>query len=158
MLGTENGDSFRGDIVANWVNPNEQYFDGRGGNDSIRTGAGDDTALGGEGNDYIDGGAGNDSLSGGEGDDTIVVGAGTDVMDGGAGTDLVDASAQTGAVSIDLAANQLSFIVPGTGLAAGTGAGLNGLTGFENMAGGSAADQLLGDGGDNVIFVSAGDA
>ncbi|MGR3424692.1 MAG: tandem-95 repeat protein [Sagittula sp.] len=157
VLGTENADSFRGDIVANWVNPNEQYFDGRGGNDSIRTGAGDDTALGGEGNDYIDGGAGNDSLSGGEGDDTIVVGAGTDVMDGCAGTDLVDASAQTGAVSIDLAANQLSFIVPGTGLAAGTGAGLNGLTGFENMAGGSAADQLLGDGGDNVIFVSAGD-
>ena len=78
ITGTENADSFRGDFVASWINPNGQTFNGLGGDDQILAGSGNDTLNGGEGNDLIDGGDDDDTITGGLGDDTIIGGAGTD--------------------------------------------------------------------------------
>jgi Ca2+-binding RTX toxin-like protein len=63
------------------------YFDGRGGDDDIRSGGGDDTLIGGEGNDYISGGAGADSIYGGDGNDSLRGGSGADTLHGGDGDD-----------------------------------------------------------------------
>ncbi|MBT6144559.1 MAG: hypothetical protein HOH74_03955, partial [Gemmatimonadetes bacterium] len=63
---------------------------GRGGNDTIVTGAGNDRVEGGDGNDTIFTKAGDDVLLGGTGDDKLMSGLGSDTSDGGAGDDLLD--------------------------------------------------------------------
>ena len=61
--------------------------EGRGGNDTINTGAGADTIDGGGGGDTITSRAGADIITGGDGDDTINAGDDSDLILAGNGAD-----------------------------------------------------------------------
>ncbi|MHB2169189.1 DUF5801 repeats-in-toxin domain-containing protein [Alsobacter sp. R-9] len=84
VIGGSGGDTLTGNSGSSGK---ANYFDGRGGNDSISGLDGHDTLLGGGGNDTLLGGTGNDSLSGGDGNDSLVGDFGNDRLLGGAGTD-----------------------------------------------------------------------
>jgi Ca2+-binding RTX toxin-like protein len=111
-------------------------------------GAGVDTIVGLEnltGSAFADvliGDAGANLISGGTGDDTIEGGAGNDKLQGGNGNDTVSYSRADGGVTVNLA----------TSLAQNTGgAGVDTLTGFENVLGSSYGDTLMGDASANRI-------
>ena len=108
--------------------------------------AGDDNLNGGSGKDVLYGGAGNDTLQGGVGNDTLHGGTGADVLDGGGGIDTADYSTSGSGVTVDLA----------TGVGSGGDAAGDTLTGFENLTGSAYADDLRGDGGDNILSGGAG--
>lgn len=65
------------------------WFDAKGGNDTMAGGSGNDTLLGGIGNDIIVGGNDRDVLIGGAGADRLTGGAGADRMTGGTGNDIL---------------------------------------------------------------------
>ncbi|BDG73374.1 Hint domain-containing protein [Roseomonas fluvialis] len=102
-----------------------------------------------------------DTLLGGGGDDTIVATGGADVLDGGSrvtfgfgsgfatvpGHDLLDAGADTAGVVIDLAAQTVAG-----GLLEG-----DSIARFEDAAGGTGDDSILGDGGANTLLGRGGD-
>ncbi|HEX8382209.1 MAG TPA: M10 family metallopeptidase C-terminal domain-containing protein [Sphingomonas sp.] len=135
------------------------------GDDIITGNAGANRVKGETGNDRIDGGAGDDILFGDGGDDTIIGGLGDDDLAGGVGIDTVDFYATGAAVTVDLSDTK----------AQNTGAGLDRITGFENLRGstmgdtltGSAAanrikgeagnDRIFGLGGDDTLFGDGGD-
>ena len=119
---------------------------GGAGDDSLSGGAGEDTLIGGAGDDTLAGGGGDDTLTGGGGgDDTLTGGGGDDVLSGGPGTDTARfAGADTG-----VTANLDS----GTA----TGAGLDILSGIENLTGSAFDDTLTGDAGANVLDGGEGD-
>jgi Ca2+-binding RTX toxin-like protein len=116
-------------------------------------GAGSDTITAAEnvtGSSFPDTLIGNtidNTLLGGGGDDTLAGGAGDDTLAGGAEIDTADyASAGLGvAVDLSLAGAQ------NTGRA-----GIDTLTGIENLAGGAGRDALRGDAGANIITGGAG--
>jgi len=143
-----------GGIVVNLAAGSPQVSnDGDGGQDtliSVEYVSGsqfDDTIDGDAGNNYLRGNGGNDIVRGGDGDDRIDGGGGNDVLDGQGGTDLVlYASAATG-VTVDL-----SLAGPQNTV----GAGIDTLSGFENLTGSIHDDQLFGDSGANVISGGAG--
>ena len=91
-------------------------------------------------------GAGNDTVTGSAGDDVILGGAGADTLNGGAGIDTLSYSGSTVAVMINLGANT----------AAGGDATGDIISNFENIVGSSAADNLTGNAGDNVLMGGAG--
>ncbi len=93
--------------------------------------------------DSIYGYAGNDTLNGGDGDDAISGGAGTNKLNGGAGFDAVDYRDSVAAVTVSLAITTAQT----TG-----GGGIDTLSGFEGILGGSANDVLTGDGNANAIY------
>ena len=76
---TDNSDAVTGTIQ-------DEYFDLKGGNDSVYSGGGDDIVVAGDGNDVVYGGSGNDELKGDGGDD---------LLDGGDG--LADVAVYAGA-------------------------------------------------------------
>ena len=98
-------------------------------------------------------GAGLDTLSGFENltgsafDDTLSGDDGNNVLDGGAGTDTASYASAIAAVTVNL-----SILIQQDTL----GAGLDTLTGFENLIGSAFADTLIGDVNDNVIDGGAG--
>ncbi len=111
---------------------------GRGGNDSITTGAGNDITWGGAGTDTINTGAGNDGVQGG---------AGADVMDGGAGDgDLLSYTDSTAGVTVSLA----------TGTGSGGDAAGDTFSNFEDLLGSAHNDTLTGDANTNIIEGGAG--
>ena len=150
VTGTAGNDTLRGtagnDVIC-----------GLGGNDTISGLGGDDTLLGGPGNDVLDGGPGNDALdgsvgndrlvgadgndrlTGGDGNDVLVADLGNDRLDGGPGTDGADFAAATGTVRADLLAGTAS------------GLGSDAVLGVENVTGGRANDQLVGNGAANRL-------
>jgi Ca2+-binding RTX toxin-like protein len=117
------------------------------GNDVIDGGSGDDTLSGGLGNDRETGGAGNDIVFGDDGDDVILEGAGNDVVAGGGDIDLLDYSGVTGGVTL--------WLRDSSPQATG-GAGIDQVTDFENLTGGSGADVLGGDAGSNILSGGSG--
>jgi Ca2+-binding RTX toxin-like protein len=102
-----------------------------------------DSLTGDGGANILTGGAGADTLTGAGGDDLLLGGLGNDGLDGGAGVDTVSyADITGGGVTVSLA-------VAG---AQNTGAaGLDTLTGVENLIGSAGADTLTGDAAANVI-------
>jgi hypothetical protein len=106
--------------------------------------AGDDTLVGSSLGDLLVGGDGNDKLAGGEGADMLKPGTGADAVDGGPGEDLVRYDDFTTPVNVNLGD-------PAPDADGDT------ITTVEDIGGGSAADQLTGDGGPNKIFGLAGD-
>ena len=146
------------DLVREWTgNTTAESFLGDGmrdaviadaGNDTINTLGGDDAALGGAGNDNVDGGDGDDLLSGDEGDDVVRGGNGNDTMGGGQGIDTASYAGATAGVTVVLAY---------TGPQPTIGAGVDDLSGFENLGGSAFADALIGDEGANHISGVAGD-
>ncbi|MFO1009992.1 MAG: Ig-like domain-containing protein [Planctomycetota bacterium] len=115
---------------------------GTAGNDTLTGTSRNDNLVGLAGNDVLDGGGGNDVLDGGDGNDVLVGGSGNDVLTGGAGTDTADYSASAAGVQVNLTT---------TGAQDTLGAGVDTLSGIENVAGGSGADTLTGDAGANVL-------
>jgi len=151
--------------VWNFVEGN--WFDGRGGNDTLLGGLGNDTMFGGTGNDDLTGGAGDDSLIGGLGDDVVEGSDGHDTAVINAAfsdivaTDLGDGSAQI--VSLDgtdifhgVEFFQFSDITltlaqllehPGRSFPS---------TGHDTIEGTTSADTIDGSAGDDVIAGRAG--
>jgi len=82
IFGSNNTDILVGDA-------NDNFFDGRDGNDMISGGDGADTLHGRVGDDMLSGDAGNDRLEGGIGEDTLLGGAGSDRLYGDEGNDIV---------------------------------------------------------------------
>lgn len=128
---------------------------GTAGKDWITGGAGDDIVAGGHGDDILHGNGGHDELRGEAGTDVLYGGSGDDVLDGGAAADVLIggtgldtasyASASSG-VRVNLAATYLN-----TGEAAG-----DQYSDIENLLGGSGADRLGGDAGDNELTGGGG--
>jgi len=135
-------------------------------NDFILTGDSDDNIDALNGNDEIDSGLGNDSINGGNGDDIINAGGGNDFVNGGVGSDTASyhrrlvgflLSTQGGA---GITANLL------TGKASGTEIGNDTLVAIENIetsdgndtiTGSNSANQLISNGGDDIINANGGD-
>ncbi|MGE7989820.1 retention module-containing protein [Pseudomonas sp. NPDC089554] len=117
-------------------------LNGTSGDDVLLAGAGNDTLVAGDGNDVLVGGEGNDKLYGGNGDDLLIGGPGDDLLDGGAGIDTASYAGATAGVIVDLSH---------VGAQNTVGAGVDTLTGIENLIGSDYNDTLIGDGGDNVL-------
>jgi Ca2+-binding RTX toxin-like protein len=103
------------------------------GNDTVNGLAGDDTILGGKGVDILNGDDGNDILQGG---------AGKDTLKGGAGLDVADYSDKKKVVDVAIAKSTTVEV---------NGKVEDKIKGVEGIFGGSAADQLTGDGKANLF-------
>ena len=135
---------------------------------TVNAGGGNDTVTGGSfatgitingeaGDDILTGGSGVDTINGGAGTDTINGGTGTanDTLTGGDGTDRLTYAGVTAALTVNLA----TTTAQSTG-----GAGTDTISTFENLTGGSGADDLTGSsvansisGGDGNDTISGGD-
>ncbi len=98
-------------------------------NNSLYGKTGNDTLNGFYGNDWLDGGLGNDNLNGSQGNDTVSF------------------LTVTGNITVDLRKTSQQY----------TGAGLDILNGFENVAVGAGNDRLTGNGAANRFDSGAGD-
>ncbi|MBH3414149.1 Ig-like domain-containing protein, partial [Pseudomonas putida] len=117
-------------------------LNGTAGNDVLMASNVDTLLDGSDGHDVLVGGSGNDTLHGGTGNDLLIGGLGNDLLDGGAGNDTASYASATGGVTVDL-----SHIGPqDTGAA-----GIDTLTGIENLIGSDYNDTLIGDAGDNLL-------
>jgi VCBS repeat-containing protein len=123
--------------------------------DDLRGSSGNNVIDGGRGADIIDGRAGNDVLNGANGLDTIFGDVGSDIfngdfgadaMFGGDGVDEADYTGSTSGVVVDL----LNAAVN-----AGEAAGDTHVS-IENLRGGVHADQLFGDGANNLLIGARG--
>lgn len=88
-----------------------------------------------------------DTIVGGASDDVIEGAAGDDVLDGGAGSDTISYASASAGVAINL-----SLLMAQNTL----GAGIDTISGFENLLGSAFNDTLTGDGNDNSITGGAG--
>lgn len=114
-------------------------------NETIRATAGNDGLCGNGGNDLMFGGPGEDLLFGGNGNDVLTGGAGADHLYGGPGTDdTANYSDHDTPVTVRLGTTQ------GAGnVTDGVGDAIDPFV--EDILGGTAADRLTGDAGDNFI-------
>lgn len=102
----------------------------------------DDRLTGNGAANLLTGGLGADTIAGGAGDDVIEGGYGGDILTGGTGIDTLSyENARTGVV--------VSLAI--TGPQSTRGAGIDSLSGFENLRGSNSADVLIGDNRGNVI-------
>jgi Ca2+-binding RTX toxin-like protein len=131
------------------------YLRGDDGNNRLQVGdassqmwgmGGNDELIGGTGNDVADGGSGNDTIQGGAGDDIIYGGIGNDVLMGGANSAAGDTLSYADVVRSSVIVN-LSLTSPQDTY----GAGIDTVSGFENLIGGSLNDLLVGNGSANLI-------
>jgi len=95
----------------------------------------------------LSGGAGNDTLIGNGGNDTLVGGVGNDTLDGGIGIDTANYASSAAGVTVNLAL---------AGAQNTGGAGVDTLSGFENLTGSGFNDVLRGTGANNVLNGGAG--
>ncbi|MDO7834268.1 calcium-binding protein [Sphingobium sp. HBC34] len=102
----------------------------------------DSRIVGNDGVNLILAGAGDDRVFGGAGDDRIEGGAGRDYLDGGAGVDSLSYEHAAAGVVVSLGID---------GAQNTRGAGVDAVTGFENIRGSAFADRLTGDDHGNVI-------
>lgn len=102
--------------------------------------------------DTVKGSAVANKLYGEAGDDLLSGAAGNDYLDGGDGGDTADYSDKTKSVTATLNGAVESSVVIGSGQGVETDTVVN----IENIIGGSAADTLTGDDGDNVLTGGAG--
>ena len=121
-------------------------LNGYGGNDLIRGLGGNDFLNGGDGNDTIIGGPGSDRLHGGNGSDVLEGGSGIDYLNGGAGVDTATYAGGLVGVTINL----------GMGAGSGGDAQNDQLISIENVTGSAVADNLTGDGFNNILDGSFG--
>ncbi len=139
FLGTGN-DNYTGDL--GWL---DGAMYGGIGDDTLTGGNSDDTIFGDEAAQSPD--DGNDALFGGPGNDLLVGQGGNDTIDGGDGNDTAGYDTAPVAVVVDLSIAGPQDTV---------GAGIDKLTGIENVSGSAFGDVLTGDGGDNVLQGNAG--
>jgi Ca2+-binding RTX toxin-like protein len=150
FYGGEGADLLSGGKGDDYINGDDGDDISRGGagGDEIRDSGGDDTLLGNAGDDFLAGGFGNDRLFGGAGNDLLAGGAGDDLIDGGAGFNLAVFGADAVAgVHVDLRLQ---------GAAQDTGEGIDTLYNIENLAGSAHDDVLIGDDASNVLLHGGG--
>ena len=104
-----------------------------------------DTMTGDGGANEFRGGAGQDRLWGGAGDDSLRGGAGADLLDGGEGMDIADYT--------DSDAVQADLLLPGSNSGAAEG---DTYRSIEGLRGTAFADDLRGDGADNLLIGGQG--
>lgn len=126
LTGSNFNDTLTGDSNAN-------VLSGGMGNDSLYGGSGNDLLYGGDGDDSLVGDAGADTVYGGAGNDTVTSSVG-DVIYGGDGNDTVFDGGGGASVSLD-AGNDTLWVYEG---AANGGTKIDGGTGFDRLAYGSA--------------------
>ena len=114
----------------------------------VDLGDGADQFVGSAFADEVYGGAENDSIAGNGGDDFLEGGAGDDNINGGGGFDIAAYSEASAGVTVDLA---LSGSAQDT-----LGAGIDTISGVEDLMGSEFADRLSGDGASNFLFGLAG--
>lgn len=105
-----------------------------------------DSVKGTPGNDELVGDANDETMSGGDGDDLINGGGGNDTLSGDAGVDTVSYAKAGVGVHVDLRITGPQD----------TGAGVDTLSGFENVLGSGFGDALSGDDGANVLTGGGG--
>ena len=108
----------------------------------------DDVLKGDAGANRLEGGAGGDTVKGGLGDDVILGGAGDDILAGNGGVDTVSYEGAAAGVTVALGLKTAQD----TG-----GAGIDLVTGFENLTGSSHNDSLTGDKTANALNGGDGD-
>ncbi|WP_177198552.1 hypothetical protein [Novosphingobium sp. CF614] len=118
--------------------------------DWITGAAGDDVIAGGSGNDIIAGGSGFDTLKGEAGDDVLYGAAGDDVLDGGAGKDVLVGGSGLDGASYASTSAAVRVQLSASGTNAGDAAG-DEYYAIENVIGGSGADVIGGDDGQNEL-------
>lgn len=72
------------------LSPDDDRFEGWGGNDRMFGHGGNDRLFGGTGDDMLNGGWGHDRLLGGTGNDQLIGALGHDTLEGGTGADVLD--------------------------------------------------------------------
>jgi Ca2+-binding RTX toxin-like protein len=113
--------------------------------------------FGGSGNNFLLGNANNNELVGGDGGDTISGADGADTLDGGPGSDSLSGGAGSDWVVYSEASPLgAGVIVNLTMLLADDAAGIDTLSGIENILTGDGADSLSGDAFGNMISAAAG--
>ncbi len=98
--------------------------------------------------DTLSGQKGDDHLQGMGGDDVLSGGLGADHLDGGAGVDTATYASAASGVAVDLAMTIAQYTA---------GAGVDTLTGIENLVGSAFDDALGGDAGANTLSGGLGD-
>lgn len=104
--------------------------------------------TGGSGDDAISGGLSNDELYGGTGNDTLEGGADDDIISGGDGTDTASYSTASAGVTVNLTVAAAQDTIS---------AGLDTISGIENLTGSNYGDTMTGDGGSNILTGGSGD-
>ncbi|MEJ7928204.1 Ig-like domain-containing protein [Sphingobium sp. AN641] len=118
--------------------------------DWITGAAGDDVIAGGSGNDILAGNSGFDTLKGEVGDDVLYGGNGDDILDGGVGKDVLIGGSGQDAASYASAAAAVKVQLTAANMNAGDADG-DEYHAIEDLIGGSGADVLGGDGGQNEL-------
>jgi Ca2+-binding RTX toxin-like protein len=128
------------------------YAEGLGGSDSIKSGSGDDEIYGGNGNDTIRAGADNDYVSGGSGDDELRGDSGNDEIHGGNGKDKIDGGSGNDDIYGDAGNDRIRGRDGDDTISGGSGKDrINGDGGSDNLFGGSHHDVIFGDAGSDFL-------
>lgn len=106
--------------------------------------------------DILAGSENNNQLTGGGGDDLIVAGAGNDTLDGGSGDDMLDGGDGVDTVSYASSSAGITLDLSHVVATDTVGAGIDTLTGIENIEGSAFADTLSGDSGNNWLEGGSG--
>jgi Ca2+-binding RTX toxin-like protein len=125
-------------------------------------GSGDDTFIGSDGNDRVSGGTGADDIATGAGNDTVEMGAlsledGNDTVDGVSGVDTLSYRGVTTLGTGFTDATGGVYVALDEGIATARVSnttnlfGIDLVTGFENVIGGSFADEIIGSSGANRL-------
>jgi Ca2+-binding RTX toxin-like protein len=117
-------------------------------------------AIDGTGNELdnvITGNSANNIIAGAAGNDTLVASDGFDVLDGGANIDTVDFTDFSSAVWVNLGYSGVeAWTTDRTNIASGTWRSVADLESVENLIGTAYADELYGNGADNVLSYTGG--
>ena len=115
---------------------------------SVEGGLGNDTLNGGVSDESFYGDEGNDALNGGGGDDLLEGGAGDDAITGGSGFDTASYWEAVAGVTVSLAIAGAQNTI---------GAGMDTLSGIEDLLGSAFADRLTGNDSGNFLVGYDGD-
>ncbi len=115
---------------------------------AVGAASGGDNITGNAAANMLDGDGGNDTIAGKDGNDTLIGGIGNDLLDGGDGNDTASYADAAAGVNVSLALTTAQ----NTG-----GAGVDTLTGIENLTGSAFNDSLASGFGDNKLSGLAGD-
>ncbi len=149
MMGTDASETFTLASDITW-------FDAKGGNDTIVSGASNATIYGGDGNDTITDTGGNDIIDGGAGNDTITDSGDQYTIYGGTGNDTITAIG--GAGTIEGGDGNDTMTATGSDAIVTGGSGDDTITtsrGNDLLDGGTGDDTMTGGAGDDLYYVDA---
>ncbi len=148
LYGITGSNGFSGEITYEEDNAAAESNPAFSGDDLMFGGDGDDRIVAGGGTDELYGEAGDDILEGGDGNDLMEGGDGADVLQGGLGIDTASYASATQGVTVNLTITAAQ----NTG-----GAGVDTLSGVENLIGSDFKDTLIAGAGGSVLEGGLGD-